>query len=239
MKKYLIFIFVLIFASANIPCLALAADVPKLEVITPTSAQPGDEISVDIVIRDNPGVMVMVLGIDYDSACLEYIGYEDGIFTGWEVFTNAVWIGDSNLDSDGTILTLKFKVIDNASPCSTKIAVTYEEGDIANYDEEIIMPEIVPGGVEIFAGGTSNDSAPPDKPDEDVEETYTENDSVEAESEDSSDEPTDVEETEDIETHPATEPVENGFKMRLTAIIIAGVVIAIAMVAAIIRKRRV
>ena len=101
MKKLFIFLLILVIAVSNISGTAFAADDPKLEVIAPNSAQPDDEISVDLVIKDNPGIMVMILDLDYDNTCLKYIGFEDGIFTGWEVNASAVWIGSSDFDADG------------------------------------------------------------------------------------------------------------------------------------------
>ena len=118
--------------------------------VTTERSRAGDEVSVDIVISDNPGVMVMVLDFEYDKTRLEYVGHEDGIFKSWEVNESAVWIGDNDVTDNGTILTLTFKVLEDAPEGTGFVRIAYTPGNIANYDEEEINPALVDGGVEVY-----------------------------------------------------------------------------------------
>lgn len=118
-------------------------------VLSSERARAGDEVTVSVSIEDNPGIMVMVLGIDYDESRLELIGHEDGILTGWTVVKNAVWIGDDDSTSNGVILKLKFRVLDNAEDGDAQVTVLYSDGDIANHMEETKHPAVEAGKVTV------------------------------------------------------------------------------------------
>ncbi len=149
MKKALVFILSLVMIITTLTPAVLAAEEPTLKVQTASDASAGDEVSIDITFENNPGVMGMVLNLQYDKTRLELIGSEDGIFEDWAVVTRAVWIGDDDDDSDGVILTLKFKVLDNAPLGAAAVTVSYDDGDIANSNEELISPAIIAGGVTV------------------------------------------------------------------------------------------
>ena len=112
-------------------------------------ARPGAEVSVGVSFTNNPGVMVMALGLDYDRSVLTLTGFEDGGFTGWSVNTSAIWLGDSDSTFNGTILKLKFRVADNAPEGDILVTLRYSEGDIANQNETPLLPECNPGKVTV------------------------------------------------------------------------------------------
>ena len=112
-------------------------------------ARPGAEVSVGVSFTNNPGVMVMALGLDYDRSVLTLTGFEDGGFTGWSVNTSAIWLGDSDSTFNGTILKLKFRVADNAPEGDILVTLRYSEGDIANQNETPLLPKCNPGKVTV------------------------------------------------------------------------------------------
>ena len=120
-------------------------------VLSSERARAGDEVTVSVSIEDNPGIMVMVLGIDYDKSKLELIGHEDGILTGWTVATSAVWLGDDDSTSNGVILKLKFRVLDDVEDGDIQVTVMYADGDIANHMEETKHPAVEPGKVTVYS----------------------------------------------------------------------------------------
>ena len=125
-------------------------------------AKAGEEVTVSVSIENNPGIMVMVLGIDYDSSKLELTGFENAGLTGWAVQTSAVWIGDENSTYNGVILKLKFKVLENVEDGDIKVTMTYSGGDIANHDEEVIMPITEAGKITVYtlsAGDLNGDGS--------------------------------------------------------------------------------
>lgn len=125
-------------------------------------ARPGEEVTVSVSIEENPGIMVMVLGIDYDRNKLELIGFENAGLTGWTVNKNAVWIGDADSTYNGVILKLKFKVLDDVEEGDVAVSLMFSAGDIANYNEEAIMPISEAGKITVYtsiAGDLNGDGS--------------------------------------------------------------------------------
>ena len=122
----------------------------KLKV-SDACTRAGEEVTVSVSIEENPGVMVMALGIDYDKTKLELIGFEDGLMTGWKVAKNAVWIGADDVTANGVILKLKFKVLEDVEDGDIQVSLLFSEGDIANHDEEIIMPDVISGRIIVYS----------------------------------------------------------------------------------------
>lgn len=110
---------------------------------------PGTTVQVPITLESNPGIMTMVLGIDYDREHLELLGSEDGGLTGWSVSSNAVWLGDVDSDYTGVILKLNFKILDPAEECDAIVTVTCNDGDILSHDEDAYSVTIRSGKVSI------------------------------------------------------------------------------------------
>lgn len=117
--------------------------------VSDASARAGEEVTVSVSLSENPGIMVMVLGIDYDRSKLTLVGHEDAGFTGWTVANNAVWLGDSNSTYNGVILKLRFKVLEGVEDGDIQINMLYSIGDIANYDEEVICPDVKAGTITV------------------------------------------------------------------------------------------
>lgn len=133
-----------------------AMSITKLDplhgVITVGNAdgKPGEEVVLNVDITENPGVAVMNLELDYDKTKLEYIGKEDGTLTGWEVGTNAVWVGNEDYTETGTILKLKFRVADTLEPQQIPVTLKATQEDCYNYEEREVLFDIVSGSVNVI-----------------------------------------------------------------------------------------
>lgn len=124
-------------------------DLPTISVSSVT-AKPGEEIALDVCFSNNPGVMVIQLGIKYDAAKLSFLGVTDSAFKGWSSSgNNILWIGDADQSAAGSIVKLRFKVAENCAEGDTAVTVTCSEGDVANHDEEPIAVSIEPGKVTV------------------------------------------------------------------------------------------
>ena len=132
---------------------AAFADGSAQLIVSTQTAKVGDEVTLSVSTANNPGVAVLTLGLNYDEAKLELVGFENSGFTGWTVKTSAVWVGDSDSTYNGEILKLKFKVLDGASG-KAEVSLRCGNGDAYNYNEEPISFEIVSGGVIIEQGHT-------------------------------------------------------------------------------------
>lgn len=143
------------------PVFCQASGAPKLTVST-EKAKVGNEVILNVSTENNPGVMAMILGIEYDDNALEFIGPEDAGFKGWRYSERLVWLGGGDDAYNGTIVKLKFKVIDSAQNGLSEVKISFDSGDICNYDEEIIDFAVVSGGVEIKGGQEApSDTQPP------------------------------------------------------------------------------
>ena len=113
-------------------------------------------MSVDVKVSGNPGISAMILGIEYDTSRLSLESVEkyselSGMF---EYTKKVVWVNSGDTTYDGTIFTMNFRVLDSAQSGDAEITVLYEEGDICNYDEQLVDFDIVSGGVTVINGGT-------------------------------------------------------------------------------------
>ena len=137
-------------------CDRCGAAEPKSEdgsiIVSTAKARAGSNVTVDISLKDNPGVSAITLAIDYDTDKLELVSSEDGGLTGWFVAKKAVWTS-SGADSsyNGVILSLTFKVKEGVEDGMIPVTVSYSSGDIGNNDEESLFPSVVAGGVTVFS----------------------------------------------------------------------------------------
>ena len=119
------------------------------------SANHGETVTVDINIRNNPGIVALQFAISYDKTKLEYVGFADKktdevvVMNGWIIGKEAaVWdnlTAFEDVTADGVILKLKFKVLDAADGM---VPVTLTECTAGNCNEDPVDVDIVAGGVK-------------------------------------------------------------------------------------------
>ncbi len=137
-------------------CTSCGAAEPKSEdgsiIVSTAKARAGSNVTVDISLKDNPGVGAITLAIDYDTDKLELVSSEDGGLTGWLVEKKAVWTS-AGADSsyNGVILSLTFKVKEGVEDGTIPVTVSYSSGDICNNEEKTLYPSVVAGGVTVFS----------------------------------------------------------------------------------------
>lgn len=125
------------------------SDAPTL-VVSTEQAMPGEEVAIAISILNNPGVGVINPKFEFDSSRLEWIGYENGGFTGWTVTEKAgVWLGNQDSRFNGVILTLRFRIPETAPNGFAAVRLLCGDGDAYNYAEEPIFFVLIDGGVQV------------------------------------------------------------------------------------------
>lgn len=141
-----------------------AKTVEKSKITVGTvSAVSGDTVVVPITMIENPGIMALTVSITYDSDILEYVSFYIG-----EIVYDYMVVDhpDKNLirfvscerqdkTANGALIRLKFKVKDTAEAGLTPISIEYSAGDFCNYNLDKIMPEIVPGGIDVAYNGSN------------------------------------------------------------------------------------
>lgn len=111
----------------------------------------GQEFTVKLTMEKNPGLMYLSFRLDYDAASLEFLGAEDGVFTGWTVNREKsflAWDADGDRTENGALLHLRFRAKEEARTGETPIALA--ELFATNYEEELLGIGSVPGTVTIL-----------------------------------------------------------------------------------------
>jgi len=109
--------------------------------VTSATGRAGNQVSVNIVLSENPGVTSMLLSVDFDEDVLRLVNVTDAGLLGSAFHSNNYsspyslsWANDtatSNFTVNGSIVTLTFEILDSAEAGETAISVNY---DYNNYD---------------------------------------------------------------------------------------------------------
>lgn len=125
--------------------------------------KPGDMVSVDLDLEKNPGILGMILSLEYDETAMRLLGAENGEAVA-DVLTltpsntlnsgvRFVWDGlDLSQDEikDGTLLTLEFELLDNVTVGKRyPLMLKYNPGDIVDTELNEVSPSIYQGYIEI------------------------------------------------------------------------------------------
>lgn len=135
-----------------------------------TYAVPGSEVDVKIVISENPGIAGAILTLSYDSKLTltkAVVGDAFGVldYTAPGALSNPCnfsWDSLSAVSTAvGTILTLTFRVSDEAEPNTTlPISLSYRYGDFYDSDLDSIVVVLENGSVSVInyiPGDVNND----------------------------------------------------------------------------------
>ena len=148
-----------------IPLTALAA-APKatLTVSTADDNVPGAEISLTVRISENPGIAWMKLSLDYDKTRLEPITDSgssaflpmkatdsDDAFSEWDCGEDALYDGSGDVTFNGTLLTLNFRIRNDAPAGVASVALKSEARQL---DGTRVTLRNVSGGVEVLKPGS-------------------------------------------------------------------------------------
>ena len=118
-----------------------------------TWSNPGDTVTVNFTIKDNPGIQGATLTVSWEDGLVPVSDASGEAFSGLEYFppsrytqtgTNFIWYGnDAGNAVDGTILTMMFQVSETAGNNELfNIAVTYVEGDVFDGNDADVHLEI-------------------------------------------------------------------------------------------------
>ena len=148
--------------SLTIPFSTFAVGKGKIS-LTDAQGKEGDEITVDVSLSENPGLISANLYVNYDGDLLQLTKVDDaGLLPGkahGSDFTAPYclsWVNDlstENFTATGKLVTLYFKVA-GSTASETKISV---EQDIIDKDLQSVFFETEPCSV-IIAGGKKNET---------------------------------------------------------------------------------
>lgn len=150
MHKKLLSVLLAVVMLLSITSTAFAAGTPTVTVTSATAA-PGETVTLNVALSNNPGINTFSFGFDYDTTKLNLTEVEivpdiPGQFT---YSKKAVWLNSNDITTNGNFLALTFDVLDSATSGDASVSVTYNAGDISNYDEEDVNFQIVAGKVTV------------------------------------------------------------------------------------------
>ncbi len=129
------------------------ADTPAPAVLQVGQATviKGREVTIPVTVTGNPGFAAMGFQVSYDKTRLELLECEMAP-EGFELQLNkengkAVFVGAANYIEDGTLLNLRFKVLENAEDGLAEITLTVQEA--LNASENEVSFSVTSGGVQV------------------------------------------------------------------------------------------
>lgn len=130
--------------------------------IDTVSALNGDSVILKIAIDNNPGIMAMTISITYDSSALTYERYYFGYLNDYTVVDHPdknlirfVNCQSRNYSNNDTILSIQFKVKEDADFGFYPVSIDYKAGDFCNWKLDKLMPVITSGGVDVAYNGSN------------------------------------------------------------------------------------
>ena len=127
------------------------------------SAKIGDEVTIPVIIKNNPGLATYRFRVTYDTEALEFISAENGSLatsgtisstTNSEAGTMTfLWYSTTNITGDGELALLNFRVTDSARG-DYPLTVTYLPEDMLNEDYDTIPYSVINGNIS--TGSTSS-----------------------------------------------------------------------------------
>ena len=121
--------------------------------VSSAEAAPGETVALKVSVANNPGFNTFTLGIQYDTErlTLQNVEKADALPGQFTYDKKAVWLNREDTTYNGEILTLTFLVNDNAPAGEAAVAVAYNPGDIANYNEINVDFALTAGVVTVKA----------------------------------------------------------------------------------------
>lgn len=149
---------VLFFTAAVISSSVFAASSGAAIAVSDKTVEAGEEFTVEVTLKDNPGIISYHILLEYDSDVFEVTGFENGHFSKDEAaekgtsenapsngpFENNpfsfLWhdATHGNYTSNGTLAIVTFKVKNDAKPGTYEIKPTQNDGDFfnSNFDDQ-------------------------------------------------------------------------------------------------------
>ena len=163
MKRISAWVLVLCMILLNAPMQAQAATFTNPTVsATAVTGAPGETVSVEIVMHNNPGIVSMIMRVGYDSSVLTLKSVVDAGILGTSIHSDnyaknpyqLTWANDlatTNFTANGTLVTLTFEIAANAADGTYPIEVSYTKNnfEIFDCDANELDVDTVPGSVTV------------------------------------------------------------------------------------------
>lgn len=143
-----------------------AADTTRIS-LSNVRALPGESVTINISISNNPGIMAMSFCITYNNEAFEYTGYSKGYLSRYTINDlsdkgEIYFVNDEASDKldNGIMLSVKFRVKDNAAPGKHTITLANRNREkygnrlhnsFSNSNLKYIVPSVTAGSITVGA----------------------------------------------------------------------------------------
>ena len=151
MKRIASFVLCLTLLVTSISQLAVSSLAAESPTITCTSKEcnPGDTVSIEVNLSNNPGIMYLEITPTY-SAELGSPSVQNGsIMSDLTKGKQYVWTADEDVSADGNLLTMIFTVDEAVAPGNYTVGFIFRSA--YNYDENLVTFTVVPATVTVKA----------------------------------------------------------------------------------------
>ncbi len=162
-QRFVSLLLVIVLVLSLFPTSAIAADDVTTLALSSVTAFPGSTISMDITVKDNPGILGATLSIAYDEGLTLTAIKAGDAFSALTLTKpgnlsanpfNLVWDGqelEADDIKDGVIATLTFEVSDSVEAGnSLGVRMSYKKGSIVDNSLSAVNVETVDGEVSII-----------------------------------------------------------------------------------------
>ena len=122
-------------------------------MVSTAEAAPGEEVTLTVSMKNNPGIASFGLNIEYDKDVLSWTGVTKGSISSgtWDVGVDETetWFDFENFTDDVVILTLTFTVADNAPAGTSVVTLTYDPDNVCDEDLENVTFAVSAVGVTV------------------------------------------------------------------------------------------
>lgn len=116
-------------------------------------------VEMKVSVTQNPGILGMVLSLNYDEESLKLIACQNGLAFSALTFQepnryvsgcNFVWYGSETGEvMDGEMLILTFEITENAEPGTYPVSISWNDRDIYDSNCDMVDPAVTQGGIVI------------------------------------------------------------------------------------------
>lgn len=154
-------------------------------IVSDAAGKVGETVEVTVSLVDNPGVIALAMKVHYDPNKLELVSVDNNRLMPDSMFSQnltdnpyyASWsdsLATENFTDDGVLMVMHFRILEDCEAGNTKISLTYDPGDLVDWELKKQSFSAVSGTVIVEAdegsetnegedkNGSENDESSPD-----------------------------------------------------------------------------
>lgn len=132
--------------------IALAAGTPTI-TCTSKECYPGDTVTVEVNLENNPGIMYLEITPTYSSELGTPIVQNGSIISDLTKGKQYIWVADNDVNTNGTLVTFTFRIAEDIVPDDYSVEFIFRSA--YNYNEESVTFTAAPATISVKAKSVS------------------------------------------------------------------------------------